>query len=294
MRVIVNPSAGKGAGRRCLSELRSALSQIWPGHYLVQTGASGEAESLARESALQGDPMLISVGGDGTVSEVVNGLAGSSTALGIVAVGTGNDVARTLGLPLKRPLAALDVIRQGARKKIDLGWDGSRYFVSILGIGFPAVVAAEASRQRHFAGPLAFGFSVYRRITEMTAARAVIKVDKDTRELECTSILVQNTPFTGGGLRMVPDAKVDDGWLDVVTVDNIGRINLLWNFPKLYRGTHLANSHFKVLRCRRLGVQTEPSLAMTLDGEPYGLSPIEISVAPAAVTVLVKQGTCEL
>jgi diacylglycerol kinase (ATP) len=229
------------------------------------------------------------MGGDGTVSEVVNGLAGSATRLVILPVGTGNDVARSLNIPVNHPVEALRVIREGVAREIDLGWDGSRYFVSLLGVGFPAVVAEEANRQHHFGGTLAFSFAVFRRISRMRPASGEIVMDGNRMKLECTSILVQNTPFTGGGLRVAPDARLDDGLLDVVVVDNIGKMNLLWNFPRLYRGTHVANPHFHMFRCRDLQIATEPPMAMTLDGDPYGVSPAHVQVVPAAVTVLVQR-----
>ncbi len=289
MRVIVNATAGKGTARRLLPEVRGLLDREFPGYELATTEGPGHAEVLARESAARGESLVIAMGGDGTLSEVVNGLAGSKTALVIVPVGTGNDVARTLKIPVNRPVEALKVISNGAPRSIDLGWDGSRYFVSLLGVGFPAVVAAEANRQHHFGGTLAFSFSVYRRISEMRPARVEIVIDGNRVELECTSILVQNTPFTGGGLRVAPHARVDDGLLDVVVVDNIGKMNLLWNFPRLYRGTHVANPHFHMFRCRDLELATEPPMAMTLDGDPYGVSPVRVQVVPAAVTVLVQR-----
>jgi diacylglycerol kinase (ATP) len=288
MRVIVNPFAGKGSARRCLAELYEVLDRDFPDHELIQTEGPKHAEMLARESAFRGEALLVAVGGDGTISEVVNGLAGSGTALGILAVGTGNDVARTLGLPVNRPLEALQLVRRGVRRRIDLGWDGTRYFVSILGIGFPAIVAAEANRQRHFGGALAFSFSVYRRISEMRTARAAIVADGVNMDLECTSILVQNTPFTGGGLRVAPEAEVDDELLDVVIVDDIGKINLLWNFPRIYKGTHVTNPHFHIFRCRKLEIETDPSLPVTIDGDPHGVSPVHVEVAPAAVAVVVE------
>lgn len=122
----------------------------------------------------------------------------------------------------------------------------------------------------------------------MQLARSEIVVDGVNLDLECTSILVQNTPFTGGGLRVAPDAELDDELLDVVIVDNIGKINLLWNFPRLYRGTHVANPHFHLFRCRKLEISTDPNLPVTIDGDPHGTSPVNVEVAPAAVTVVVE------
>lgn len=287
MLVIVNPRSGRGAGSKSLTLLRRELLKRNLEARIAVTEGPGHAAELAGAAVESGEPYVVAVGGDGTVSEVANSLVESNAALGVVALGTGNDLARSLGLPLRNVRKSLDVIQGYRTRRVDLGRVGKRYFVSLLGLGFPAQVAARANRMRFLTGTSAFLLSVCRQIRQMQAVSVRLNIDGLILESRCTSVLIQNTPYTGGGLRIAPAARVDDGELDVVVVDDIGRLDLLWNLPRVHRGRHLGHRHFRTFRCRSVEIQSNEALEGTLDGDAFGSTPVKAEVCPGALTMIV-------
>jgi YegS/Rv2252/BmrU family lipid kinase len=226
------------------------------------------------------------MGGDGTVSEVVNGLAGSEVKIGIIPVGTGNDIARSLHLP-KKVDKCLEVILEGETKRIDVGCDGQRRFVSLLGLGFPSMVAEEANRLRFLRGPAVFCVALYKVLLRMRAYTLQITLDDVELELDCTSVLIQNTPFTGGGLLIAPGAQMDDGYLDVVLVDNISRLSLMVTVPRVYKGKHLCHPNFAHYRAKQVHIHSHERLDTMIDGDVWGVTPVHVEIEPKSVCVIV-------
>ena len=289
VRVIVNPAAGHGAGRKQLRRLIEASRELGLKLTVEMTKYPGHATELAREAAEQKVKLVGVMGGDGTVGEAINGLVHSNSILGIVAVGTGNDVARSLGLPLNDPRQSLEVISTGKAIRIDAGEAGGRYFVSVLGIGFPVSVAVEANRVKGVRGSVVFFLAMYKCLLRMKAERLEIKLDDREIGGDFTSLVVQNTPYTGGGLLIAPAAEVDDGLLDVVAVGRIGKIDLMMNLPKLYKGRHLKHPRFSHSQCRKLEIRSKEKLPAMFDGDLFGYTPLEMRNKEKALKVIVKQ-----
>lgn len=287
MKVIVNPVAGHGRSPRFLSELKSCLQARGLKWDFFETNRPGHARELAEEMVRQGSNRLVVMGGDGTISEVMNGILGSDLELGVISVGTGNDVARSLGLPVNKPEKALDIILNGRVLLMDVGCEGNRHFLSLLGVGFPVIVAEEANRMKHLKGPPAFFIAVYKALYKMRATAVHLQLDGRRLDVKCTSIMVQNTPYTGGGLLMAPDARMDDGLLDVVIVEDIGKFDLMVNFPKVYKGTHFSHPSFSVYRARNIKIESEEKLPKMVDGDAAGNLPAFITVREKALKVIV-------
>lgn len=287
MKVIVNPVAGHGRSPRYLRQLKSCLRDRGLKWDFLETSCPGHARELARELARRGSDRLTVMGGDGTISEVMNGILGSDLELGVISVGTGNDVARSLDLPVNKPEEALEIILAGKILLMDVGCEGSRHFLSLLGVGFPAIVAEEANRMKHLKGSPAFFVAVYKALHRMKPAQVHIQLDDCALDVKCTSIMIQNTPYTGGGLLMAPDAKVDDGLLDIVLVDDIGKFDLMVNFPKVYRGAHFSHPSFSLYRSRTVRIESEEKLPKILDGDPAGTLPACATVREKALKVIV-------
>lgn len=285
MKIIANPRAGHGKGARNIKALRDAIRRRGLDGVPVLTERPGHATGIARQLA-GSEPRIAVLGGDGTIGEVADALVGTDTELAILSVGTGNDVARSLGLPLNDLDAALDVAFDGRVVQIDVGEERDRHFVSVLGLGFPVIVAEQANRTR-LPGSTAFFVAVYRAMSRLQPVPLVIRLDDRTLEQECVAVMVQNTPYTGGGLHMAPGARVDDGLLDVVVVDGIGKLDLMINFPKIYRGRHLEHASFAVYRTRSVRIDSAIPLPKMFDGDLQGHSPVEATVLPAALKVVV-------
>ncbi|MGH2690473.1 MAG: diacylglycerol/lipid kinase family protein, partial [Actinomycetota bacterium] len=165
MKIIANPRAGHGKGARNIQALRDAIRRRGRDDTVLLTERAGHATEIARELA-GNEPRIAVLGGDGTIGEVADALTGSGTELAILSVGTGNDVARSLGLPLNDLETSLDVAFDGQVREIDVGWERDRHFVSVLGVGFPAVVAEQANHTR-LQGSAAFFVAVYRAMSRL-------------------------------------------------------------------------------------------------------------------------------
>ena len=286
MVIIANPRAGHGKGTGNVERLRGAIRRRGLDGSVVVTECPGHATDLARALVDSGEQRIAAMGGDGTIGEVANALIGTDVELAIVSMGTGNDVARSLGLPLNDLAASLLMAFEGEARPVDMGRERERAFLSVLGLGFPAVVAAEANRFTWLKGPPAFFAAVYKALYRLRAVPLVIELEDLTLEMECAAVMIQNTPYTGGGLLMAPGARVDDGLLDVVIVDDIGKRDLMINFPKVYSGRHLLHPSFSLHRSARVRITSAEPLPKMFDGDLCGWTPIEAEVQRAALRVV--------
>ena len=293
--IIVNPAAGAGRARRLLPWLRERLAAR-PDARLEVTAGPGDAVVWASDAWERHD-RVVAVGGDGTVQEVVNGIlaAGGRGAetLGIVPVGSGNDLARSLGLPadpaaawsaaIGRHTTPIDV----ARAERDGG--GARWFASAGGIGFDAQVAASMAVRRRWqrgrAGYLLTALAELRRFPNR-----LVRMTLDSGEVIERRVLlvaVTNGAFYGGGMHIAPGARVDDGMMDLCIVGDISRLDALRQLPNLYRGRHTGHPAVEMRRTRTLAVEGEAGSLVHLDGEPFGALPLRVEMCAAALTVAV-------
>ncbi len=287
MKVIANPEAGRGRGSRQVAQLRNWMEERGVDHEVLMTEGPGHATELATRLADLGTKRVIVAGGDGTISEVVNGLAGTEVEMAIVSIGTGNDVARTLNLPYNDVARAADIAVAGRVRRIDLGRERERFFVSSVGLGFASDVVEQSNRPGWLSGSATFFVAVHRALRKLRTIRIALELDGTTTELDCVSVLVQNTPYTGGGLRIAPEASMDDGLFDVAVIGPIGKLNLVAHFPRLYRGTHSSHPQFALYRAQKVRVETTAPLPKMLDGDICGSSPLEAEVVAQAVKVVV-------
>jgi diacylglycerol kinase (ATP) len=292
--VIVNPVAGGGRAARLVPWLSDRLATRADARIVV-TRRRGDAEALVGEAAASHDRIVVA-GGDGTVQEVVNGiLAADATAeLGVVPVGSGNDLARTLGLP-GDPGAAWTVALGATTRRIDLGraesGDGRRWFASVGGIGFDGQVAAAMAQrrvwQRGRPGYLATTLVELRRFQNRTVT---VTVDGERTDHEALLLAVANGAWYGGGMWIAPDARVDDGFLDLCIVGNVSRLTALRQLANLYRGTHIRHPAVSTARGRSILVAGGADAAATrvhLEGEPWGRLPVRFDVVPGRLAVAV-------
>jgi diacylglycerol kinase (ATP) len=297
--IIVNPTAGGGRAARAVPWLRQRLAETGGELHdaaLAVTTRAGHAEELAGRAAADGVERVIAVGGDGTVQEVVNGLLaddGAATTMGVLPVGTGNDLARSLGLP-RQPEAAWAVASGVETRRIDVArarsHDRTRWFASAGGIGFDAqVAAAMATRsgwQRGAAGYLLTTLSELRRFTNR---RITLTLDDDSAEHSVLFVAIANGSFYGGGMRIAPDAAADDGALDVCIVGDITRMTAIRQLPNLYRGTHVNHPAVALARARRVSIQGGAETLTHLDGEPFGGLPLDVELVAGRLTVAVPR-----
>ena len=300
---IVNPRAADRRAERRWPELRPQMEAVLGALEVYQTTAPGHAIELTRKALGQGARTVIAVGGDGTVSEVVNGFfdgtqpVAAGVVLGIIPLGTGSDLCRTLGLPLEER-AALEVIRRGATRRIDLesarfetleGRPGQRLGVNITSFGMGGLVAARANRASKWLGGKAlFQWTTLR--TALTFRGNTVRLRLDGRELppvKITNVAVGNAQFHGAGMWACPRAVVDDGLLDVTVFRYLTLLEIVGAFPRLYNGKIYEHPKVEFHRARRGEATAEEPAYLEVDGEPVGRLPLEITVLPQALTVCV-------
>ncbi|MFE3116411.1 diacylglycerol kinase [Streptomyces niveus] len=289
--LFVNPTAGRGRGARAAQPAARALRDAG---YSVRTVLGSDADDAlrrAREAVAAGTGALIAVGGDGLVSLALRAVAGTDTPLGVVAVGTGNDFGRALGLPVRDPAAAgriaADALKNHTIRKLDLGRVGDRWFGTVLASGFDSRVNDRGNRMRWPTGRFKYDLAM---VAELAAFRPVpyrVTLDDGAeREIEATLVAVGNGPSYGGGMRICADAVMDDGLFDVTVVGECSRATLLKVFPRVYRGTHLSHPVVTVHRTAKITLAA-PGLTGYADGEPLGPLPLTAQCVPGAVRVLV-------
>ena len=268
---------------------------------VLETREPGHGERLAAAAADLGHDRVIAVGGDGTVQEVINGLmAGSHGSpppmLGVVPAGSGNDLARSLDLPLA-PMEALPVALGERTRPLDLGLAASggvqRYFHAAGGTGFDAEVAFTMSGkrsgwQRGRAGYFLSTLNELRRYRNREL-RIRLATPDGARELEGRFLFVAfaNGPFYGGGMKICPDASNADGMLDVCLVGDISRLGALKELPGIYRAAHVNHPLVEMVRVLEMRIEGAADTRVHLDGEPMGTLPVDVRIRPAALRVAV-------
>jgi len=288
--LFVNPTAGSGRGARAAQPAASALRDAGFSVRTVLGEDADDALRRAREAVAGGTGALITVGGDGMMSLALQAVAGTATPLGAVAVGTGNDFARALGLPIRDPAAAgrlaAEALKAGTVRSIDLGRVGERWFGSVLASGFDSRVNDRGNRMRWIGGRFKYDLAI---LAELAAFRPIpyrLRLDDGpVTEVEATLIAVGNGTTYGGGMRICADAVMDDGLLDVTVVGDCSRTTLLKVFPKVYRGTHLGHPAVTVHRVSSISLAAAGVTAYA-DGEPLGPLPLDATCVPGAVRVL--------
>lgn len=302
--LIVNPhAAGARAGRRTAKlglEVRDALGPF----DLVKTEHRGHAEELARAAVAAGRELVVSVGGDGTLNEVVNGVLNASgdraeeVSVGFIPQGTGGDFRRSMGFADTD--ACLRALVSGATRRLDVGLleyseaDGRRrrrYFVNIVSAGMGGLVDRYVTEAPPaVGGTLAYYYAAVRAVADAPLARVRCRVtngdDEEWRELHARVLAVCNGAYFGSGMHMAPNARMDDGRFEVVTIGTRTRTELLLKSPSVYVGKHHIFKAVQSFRCSAIQVSVDVApdrFPLDVDGEAIGYPPFTVRVVPGAL-----------
>jgi diacylglycerol kinase (ATP) len=234
---------------------------------------------------------VVAVGGDGMAHLALQACAGTPTALGIVPTGTGNDLARALSLPVGDPSASADLLAGGAIRVVDAVRTADQWWACVLGVGFDGAVNDRANRMRWPRGRRRYDLAVVAELRTYRPTRFVLTLDDDRVEVDAMLVAVGNAPSYGGGMKVCPDAVLDDGLLDVVVVGPLSRTRFLRLFPRVFAGTHVRDPSVTVRRARHVVIDGPPSATAYADGERIGTPPLSCALQPGALRVLgVPQG----
>ena len=298
-KVIINPAAGAYSTYRKWPRIKQLLTHIGLSFEYQHTEGMGHAIELAQEAANDGFDFLVAVGGDGTVNEVANGIVTSSgsgrTRLGVVNTGTGSDFVRSLHIP--RDYAhACPFLHSQQRLLIDVGFveyykddkPSKRFFLNAAGVGFDAEVAEERLKlPRFFKGTLPYVYGLMKKLLGYKNKTVQLSVDGREEEQRVLSVVVANGCFFGGGMNVAPQAELADGLLDVLTVGDFGKLELLRAFPTIYKGTHINHPKVRMEKSTKVTVDSQERLLVHADGEILGEGPVSFGIIPSALSVVV-------
>lgn len=287
---IFNPKAGKGQGaivaEKTLARFRASGINL----ELIETKNRGHAMQIAAEQYQKGCRDFVCMGGDGTLYEIVNGLfqhgKPENVNLAIVPIGTGNSFLMDFST---HTMNLADKIIQNKTKPCDViettHAQGKLHWVNIFSFGFTANVGATRNRKFPNIGLIGYSFSVFLEIKRLASRFYKMKLDERILETDATFISINNTRFTGGNMMMAPNAKPDDGLLDVIEVKKMNRLELLRAFPRIFQGTHTSLPSVKTYKTKTIEFNFNQPLDVMIDGEMMNIQPISMNVIPGAIRI---------
>jgi YegS/Rv2252/BmrU family lipid kinase len=286
---IVNPAASRGKGNSMGKWLEKEC-QIRNLDFDIQyTTRPGDASEIAANST-NDFKNIIAVGGDGTLQEVINGLNNIDINIGIIPVGTGNDFVRAMNIPIE-PQKALNTLIGGHIKQIDAGKVGERIFHNGVGIGFDAWVVYESLKIKMLRGHAIYLYSIIKTLKNYKAPLMELKFNDKSVTKKLFLITVGNGTSLGGGIKLTPFAKMDDGLLDLNIIQDVNKFKILQNLLKAYSGEHVNMPEVTVDKCKSIVVKSDEGLAVHADGELISckLTEVNIQIIPKAIKFVVPK-----
>ncbi len=297
--LIVNPAAGANRAAKKWPQIMELLKSIGLHFEYDLTEAPGHARELAKLAVKKGCELVVSVGGDGTINEVANGLydTGSATdvMLGIINLGTGSDYIRTVGIPhvyqeaCQRLLSPRKVaVDAGIVEYIYNGQMEKRLFVNFAGLGFDAeIVKATTQKFKVLSSTPSYLMGLLSTLIFYKNKNVSLKLDGEVEERKVCTVLMSNGRYGGGGMFAAPDADLTDGLLDLLVIGDLSKLDLLWSLPRVYKGTHLTHPKVTMKRAREIEISATQPIPLQADGELLGELPARCHVLPAALSIAV-------
>jgi diacylglycerol kinase (ATP) len=293
---LVNPASDGGKTGRHWPELATRAEQLGLRGETLFSERPGHLIELARQAVDAGATLVVAVGGDGTLNEVVNGIAGRDVDLATIPLGTGMDFVRTYGIPTSFP-DAVRVALHGEPRTIDAGrvryrtWAGDeaeRWFANVGSVGMSGAVAQRVNgMSKALGGKTTFFYALTRVFLEWQNSEVTVKLDGAERRGPMHDVIVANGVWHGGGMMLAPGARPDDGLFDVVLIGDVGKVDFLTTAPKIYKGKHIAHPKVEVVRGARVEVDAAEHLPIEVEGEQVGTTPAVFEVVPGALRVRV-------
>ena len=301
-KVIVNRRAGGRATHLDWPSIRKQLASSGLSFDYSFTEKAGHAVELARDAVDAGCRYIIAVGGDGTINEVANGILTSAspqeTSLGIVSAGTTCSLARSLGIPLDHP-SSCKLLTSRNRQLIDMGVVDytvkgeklRRYFVNEADVGLGATIVEASKHITNYLGRkinyLPHVIGGLASLISYKNKRITLRVEDEYEDVwNCAMVVIANGTHFGGGMRIAPDAKPNDGLLDMVIFGDIGKSELLKIWPMTYKGQHVSHEKVRLLKVRSVSIQCDDKILVEADGELLGEGPVSFSVLPSALNIV--------
>jgi len=282
--LLVNPASGGGRTKGLLPKVEAELDKRRIAFRVEPTRSVEHAvEEALRAADSEEVPVVMS--GDGLIGAVGGALAGTEVPLGIVPGGRGNDLARALGIAAD-PAEAVAVLAAGQTRVIDVGEANGRRFLGIASVGFDSECNRIANETRFVRGNLVYAYSVPRALAAWKPARFTLRIGDESLRFSGYSVAAANSSTFGGGMRVAPDASLDDGEFDVVMIGEVGKLRYLSNLPKVFKGTHVDNEEVRIVRTSRFELSASRPFTIYADGDPLTDLPASLRVLPRALRVV--------
>jgi len=287
-KIIINPAAGGGRGKQYIEKVKNFFTEEGITFDISVTRRPLHATEIAKDAASNDYGGIVSVGGDGTINEIVNGVYKYKVNLGIIPIGSGNDFIKCIDIP-KDFVKAIKTIIKGKTRKIDLGKLENRVFPNVLGIGFDALVADLANKTKLVKGSLKYFISVFKAYFKYKIPELVIHTEDRIVRKKVFFTAVGNGVCVGGKFYLTPEAIVDDGLLDICIVEPISFRKMCSLIPKVFKGEHLNEKEVTYFRARKLEITSDIGSPVHMDGEVLSLNlkKFDITVLPKALNVYV-------
>ncbi|WP_432662087.1 diacylglycerol kinase family lipid kinase [Wukongibacter baidiensis] len=286
---IVNPVAGKGRTLELIPKIKESFDREKIDYEISITEKKGEAEKLAEEGIQRGFNYIISVGGDGTTYEVVNGIRDKKVILGILPAGTGNDFARMIKMPRDYD-EMLETIMYARTKRIDVGKVNDRYFLNCSSVGIDAEIVRETEGiKKYISGTSAYLLGVLKTLIGYKSKEIEVQIDESVIKRNIELIAVGNGKYYGGGMKINPKADLEDGVLDICLVNKMSKAKFASLFLTVFKGNHVKIKEVETFSGKEIKIYGDESLLLNVDGDIIGTIPAEIKVEKAALDVIVPE-----
>jgi YegS/Rv2252/BmrU family lipid kinase len=286
--LLVNPSSAGGKTLKLLPRIEAALDARRAAFRVERTRSLEHGVELALRAVEVGEVPVV-VSGDGLLGAVGGAMAGSETPLGLIPGGRGNDLARALGVPTD-PEAACDVVLAGHSRLIDVGEANGERFLGIASVGFDSECNRLANETHFLRGNLVYVYSMLRTLVGWRSARFTIADGGERKRITGYFVAVANNSFYGGGMHIAPQAEIDDGRFDVVSIGEVGKLRFLRGLLDVFKGTHVEREEVSVFRASRLDIDASRPFPVYADGDHLTDLPVSLRVLPRCLSILVPGG----
>ena len=289
LKLIYNPYAGRGRARRHVASAEEHLRARGARVDLESSTDPADLVRIASESSRAGYDRVVIAGGDGSLNLAIREFDLTRGTLGLIPTGSGDDFAKVLGLP-RDVRRACDVIIDGTVREVDVALANGIRYLGVAGLGFDSEVAAFANRDVKFLrGSAVYLYAIFRVLPKFTPHTVRIQSENGTREEQIMFAVVGNSRQYGGGIRITPDAKIDDGLLDLCIVHRTTRGQLLKTLPRAYTGAHVSSPFVEIRRGREFSFESERPLEVYADGEPLTHTPVKFGLAGERLRIVVQR-----
>ena len=286
MKIILNPTAGRGKGKNAQQIIEDVLRESFVEYDIELTKGPGLALELAKKAVKDGYNTVVAAGGDGTVNQVLNGLAESGIPMAVLPCGTGNDFAAMLGMP-KDLKESMQQILNGSIGQVDLCKVNDHYFISSVGVGFDGQVAHTVNNSfPYLRGMIVYILGVLKTIFSYRGHHLRITIDGKTTELDALLVAIANSKSYGGGLKIAPDALINDGLLDICTAKMMKPLEILLSLPKLVKGTHGALKKIRFYKGKSISLESDTPLYYQVDGEVFKGTSLNIQLISQSFAIM--------